>query len=105
MFGAELTGCQCSDDLSLWTLFRLHINSGVESVREKVKAVLEEVRPFLQRDGGDVDFVDITPENVVQVRLRGACGSCPGATYTLKMGIERALKDKIPEVAAVESVA
>lgn len=73
-------------------------------MREQVMAVLEEVRPFLQRDGGDVEFVDLTPDNVVQVRLRGACGSCPGATMTLKMGIERMMKERIPEIKRVESV-
>ena len=71
-------------------------------MRERVMAVLEEVRPHLQRDGGDVEFVDLTEDNVVLVRLRGACGSCPGATMTLKMGIERLMRERIPEIKAVE---
>ncbi len=70
----------------------------------QVMEVLDEVRPFLLRDGGDVEFVEITPANVVRVRLRGACGTCPGAIMTLKGGIERIMKERIPEVASVESV-
>lgn len=73
-------------------------------MRERVAKVLEDIRPFLQRDGGDVELVEVTPDNVVNVRLKGACGSCPGAMMTLKGGIERALKEKIPEVVSVERV-
>ncbi|MBF0134708.1 MAG: NifU family protein [Magnetococcus sp. DMHC-1] len=71
---------------------------------EKVQAVLNEVRPMLQRDGGDVELVEVTPNKVVKVRLRGACGTCPGAIMTLKGGIERIMKQRIPEVVSVESV-
>lgn len=71
---------------------------------ERVQKVLEEVRPFLQRDGGDVELVDVTPENVVNVRLRGACGTCPSALMTLKGGIEKLMKERIPEIVAVENV-
>ncbi|ABK43244.1 nitrogen-fixing NifU domain protein [Magnetococcus marinus MC-1] len=73
-------------------------------MKEKILAVLAEIRPMLQRDGGDVEFVDLTEDNVVQVRLRGACGSCPGAMMTLKGGIERLMKERIPEVHSVENV-
>lgn len=73
-------------------------------MRDRVQKVLDEVRPFLQRDGGDVELVDVTPENVVHVRLKGACGSCPGAMMTLKGGIERVMKERIPEIVSVESV-
>ncbi|MBF0295600.1 MAG: NifU family protein [Magnetococcales bacterium] len=73
-------------------------------MREQVEEVLKEIRPMLQADGGDVELVDVTPDNVVQVRLRGACGSCPGAMMTLKGGIERIMKARIPAVASVESV-
>ena len=73
-------------------------------MRERVEKVLQEIRPYLQRDGGDVELVGVTPGNVVNVRLRGACGSCPGATMTLKGGIERVLKERIPEVVSVENV-
>jgi Fe-S cluster biogenesis protein NfuA len=71
---------------------------------ERVAKVIEEIRPFLQRDGGDVELVEVTAGNVVNVRLKGACGSCPGAMMTLKGGIEKTLKEKIPEVASVERV-
>ncbi|MFH1857000.1 MAG: NifU family protein [Candidatus Omnitrophota bacterium] len=73
-------------------------------MREKVEKVLEEVKPMLMAHGGNVELVDVTKDGIVKVRLTGACGSCPMSTMTLKMGIERALKEKIPEVKAVESV-
>lgn len=73
-------------------------------MREKVEKVLEAVRPFLQADGGDVELVDITDDGIVKVRLTGACGSCPMSTITLKMGVEKKLKEEIPEVKSVEQV-
>ncbi|MBN2036445.1 MAG: NifU family protein [Chitinispirillaceae bacterium] len=73
-------------------------------MKEKVQAVIDEIRPNLQADGGDIELVDVTPEGVVQVRLQGACSGCPGATMTLKMGVERILKNRIPEVKEVERV-
>lgn len=72
-------------------------------MREDVQAVLEEIRPALQADGGDVELIDVT-EGVVSVRLQGACGGCPMATMTLKNGIERVLREKIPDVKEVVSV-
>lgn len=68
---------------------------------EEVKAVLEQIRPALQADGGDVELVEVSDEGVVKVRLVGACGHCPMSTMTLKMGIERTLKDKVPGVKEV----
>ncbi len=73
------------------------------TVEEKVKAVLEEVRTRLQADGGDVEFVSFE-DGVVNVRLKGACGGCPMATVTLKQGIESAVKKFVPEVKSVEKV-
>ena len=73
-------------------------------MREKVEAALEKVRPFLQRDGGNVELVDVTDDGVVKVRLTGACGGCPMSTYTLKQGIERSLKQSLPEVKEVVQV-
>ncbi|RUM87969.1 MAG: NifU family protein [Thermodesulfatator sp.] len=73
-------------------------------MREAVEAALAKVRPMLQADGGDVELVDITQDGVVRVRLRGACGTCPMAQMTLKMGIERYLKKEVPEVKSVEAV-
>ncbi len=70
---------------------------------EEVKKVLEQIRPALQADGGDVELIDVSPEGVVKVKLVGACGHCPMSTMTLKMGIERALKEKVPGVKEVIS--
>ncbi len=72
-------------------------------MNEKVKAALEQIRPALQADGGDVELVDVK-DGTVKVKLTGACGGCPMATMTLKKGIERILKEKIPEVKEVVSV-
>ena len=71
---------------------------------EEVKKALEIIRPALQRDGGDVELVEITDDGVVKVKLVGACGHCPLSTMTLKMGIEKTLKDKVPGVKEVVSV-
>jgi Fe-S cluster biogenesis protein NfuA len=73
-------------------------------MKEKVQEVLELVRPALQADGGDVELVDVTDDGIVSVRLTGACGSCPMSTMTLKMGIERTLRDKLPEIKEVVQV-
>lgn len=73
-------------------------------MKERVQEVLELVRPALQADGGDVELVDVSEDGIVSVRLKGACGSCPMATMTLKMGIERTLKQRIPEVKEVVQV-
>jgi Fe-S cluster biogenesis protein NfuA len=71
---------------------------------EKVKAVLEEIRPYLKADGGDAELVEVTKDNVVKVRLVGACGHCPMSTMTLKMGIEKKLRDVIPDIREVVAV-
>ena len=71
---------------------------------EEVKKVLEMIRPALQADGGDVELVEVGDDGVVKVKLVGACGHCPMSTMTLKMGIERTLKDKVPGVKEVVSV-
>ena len=73
-------------------------------MKEKVQEVLEKVRPALQADGGDVELVDVTEDGVVSVKLTGACGSCPMSTMTLKMGIEKTLKEQLPEVKEVVQV-
>ncbi len=70
-------------------------------MREKVEKVIEEIRPMLRMDGGDIELVDVSDDGVVKVRLQGACAGCPGATMTLKFGVEKILKEKIPEVTAV----
>lgn len=73
-------------------------------MKDKVEKVLVEIRPGLQADGGDVELVDITEDGIVKVKLTGACAGCPMSTLTLKMAIEKKLKEKIPEVKAVEQV-
>ena len=73
-------------------------------LKEQVEKALDEVRPALQADGGNVELVDVTEDGVVKVKLTGACGSCPMSTYTLKLGIEQKLKEKIPEVKEVQQV-
>lgn len=72
-------------------------------MREKVEAALEIIRPSLQADGGDVELVDVS-DGTVKVRLTGACAGCPMSTMTLQMGIERVLKEQVPEVKEVVSV-
>jgi Fe-S cluster biogenesis protein NfuA len=73
-------------------------------VEVRVKNALNQSRPYLQHDGGDVEYVDMTNEGVVMVRLTGHCGSCPHAMQTLKQGIETSLKRVIPEVKSVEKI-
>lgn len=73
-------------------------------MKEKVEQALTKIRPALQADGGDVELVDVGPNGVVRVRLKGACGGCPMSQLTLKMGIERILKKEVPEVTSVEAV-
>ena len=72
-------------------------------MEDQVKKVLEKVRPTLQADGGDVEFVSMEGD-VVKVRLKGACGCCPMATMTLKNGIESAIKNEVPGVSRVDAV-
>ena len=72
-------------------------------MREKVEAALNKVRPFLQADGGDVELIDISPDGVVQVRLTGACEGCPMSQMTLKHGVEKVLREEVPEVTGVVS--
>ena len=72
--------------------------------KEKVEEALKQVRPALQRDGGDIELVSVDENGVVKVRLRGACGACPMSTMTLKMGVERAIKAEVPEVSEVVAV-
>ncbi len=73
-------------------------------MKEKVEAALEKIRPFLQADGGDVELIDVTPEGMVKVKLTGACGGCPMSQMTLKHGVERAIREEVPEITGVESV-
>jgi Fe-S cluster biogenesis protein NfuA len=73
-------------------------------MKEQVQTLLDDIRPKLQADGGDVELVDISDDGTVKVKLLGACGGCPMAQMTLKMGIERYLKEKMPAVKEVVAV-
>ncbi len=73
-------------------------------MKEQVEKVLGEIRPSLEADGGNVELVDVSEDGIVKVRLTGACGTCPMSTFTLKMAIEKTLKDRIPAVKSVEQV-
>lgn len=75
-----------------------------ESIMRKLQNIIEQVRPYLQQDGGDVNLVDLTDDGVVLVELTGACGSCPYSTMTLKNGIESVIKKAIPEITEVRQV-
>ena len=73
-------------------------------LESKVKNVIEQIRPYLQADGGDINFVELTAENVVNVELQGACGSCPFSRMTLKNGVEEAMRKALPEIRSVEAI-
>ncbi|MDR1571670.1 MAG: NifU family protein [Clostridiales Family XIII bacterium] len=73
-------------------------------MEENVKAALECIRPMLQQDGGDVEFVELTEDKVVRVRLQGHCAGCPYSQMTVKNGIEKMLREQYPEIKSVESV-
>jgi Fe-S cluster biogenesis protein NfuA len=75
-----------------------------DTFEDKVKNVIDTIRPNLQSHGGDVEFVAAENDKIVKVRLQGACSGCPGARMTLKMGIERLLKEKVPQVKEVIAV-
>ena len=75
-----------------------------EELVTKVKNVIDQIRPYLQADGGDVEYVNMTEDNVVNIRLMGMCGSCPHSQMTLKNGIEAAVRRVLPEIKSVESV-
>jgi len=78
-------------------------NPPVANDEEKIKVILEEIRPYLQRDGGDCEFVSYE-NKVVSLRLHGACGTCPSSLMTLRMGIENALREQVPDLQLVRNV-
>jgi Fe-S cluster biogenesis protein NfuA len=77
----------------------------VSSVRERVQGVINLIRPAVQADGGDIELVNVKDDGVVEIRFHGACHGCPSSTMTLQMGIERNLREKVPEITAVVPVA
>ena len=76
----------------------------VAVLHERVEQIIDRIRPAVQSDGGDVELVDVTDRGVVRIRLHGACVGCPSSSMTLHMGIERNVREKVPEVTAVEQV-
>lgn len=76
----------------------------VIDMMKRVQDALDEIRPAIQMDGGDVELVDVTDEGIAQVRMVGACGGCPMSMVTLQAGIERILRRKVPEVTGVEAI-
>ena len=74
-------------------------------IRDKVQGVINLIRPAVQADGGDIELVDVTEDGTVQIRFHGACHGCPSSTMTLQMGIERNLREKVPEITRVVPVA
>ncbi|MBZ0172252.1 MAG: NifU family protein [Phycisphaerales bacterium] len=79
-------------------------NNASNGLGERVSAVLELIRPAIQADGGDLELIEVTPAGVVRIRFHGACVGCPSSSVTLRMGIEQNLRDRVPEVTAVETV-
>ena len=79
-------------------------DSTEQTFEDKVKEVIEIIRPMLQGHGGDIDLVSVEPNNTVKVKLKGACSGCPGAQMTLKQGVEKIMKEKLPEVKEVVAV-
>ncbi|HZK06908.1 MAG TPA: NifU family protein [Bacteroidales bacterium] len=75
-----------------------------EEIKRKVINVIDQIRPYLQQDGGDIEFIELTDDNIVNVKLLGACGTCPYSTMTLKNGVEASMKKAIPEIKSVEAV-
>lgn len=73
-------------------------------LKERVIEVLDKIRPFLQRDGGDIQLIDVQEDGVVKVKLTGACSGCPMSAITLKNAVESTLKQEVPEVKSVESI-
>ena len=73
-------------------------------MENEIKDALEQIRPFLQRDGGDLEFVELTEEGIVKLKLKGHCAGCPASTMTIKGVVEQILKQNFPEVAGVEEV-
>lgn len=74
------------------------------TLEQKVMSIIDQIRPYLEQDGGNIEFVELTDDKVVKVRLQGACGTCPHAKMTLKNGVEQTIKHYLPEIDHVEDV-
>lgn len=77
---------------------------GTGSLSERVAMVIDQIRPAVQNDGGDIEFIEVSPAGVVKIRMHGACVGCPSSNMTLRMGIEQNLKTYVPEVTGVEAI-
>lgn len=75
-----------------------------KTIEERVAVVIDEIKPYIQQDGGDIELVEVTADNIVNVRLKGACATCPSAIVTLKQGVENHVRERVPEVVSVERV-
>ncbi len=73
-------------------------------MEQKIKDAIGQIRGFLQRDGGDIEFVELTADNIVKVRLKGHCAGCPGAQMTLKNVVEKIIRESYPEIKGVEAI-
>jgi Fe-S cluster biogenesis protein NfuA len=112
-FHAEKTGrnfgfvpdvCPCSSMVgNSWVMSKETLKKGEKKMKEEIEKALQNIRPALQADGGDVELVDVT-DGVVKVRLKGACGGCPMSQMTLTRGVEATIKRFVPEVIRVEAV-
>lgn len=76
----------------------------IDDLTQKIDAALENIRPYLRTDGGDVKILEITDDLVVRLELMGACGSCPMSTMTLKAGVEEAIRKSVPQIKSVEAI-
>jgi uncharacterized protein (DUF2249 family) len=104
-YEGEFSWTYCEQGPVNWKVDITRIKEGKPAtIRERVEKAISAVRPYLQADGGDVEVVDITDDNVVKVKLVGACYGCSGSQMTLQMGVERILKEKIPEISRVEAI-
>lgn len=80
------------------------MTSETTPLKDRVAAIIDLIRPAVQSDGGDIEFVEVTDDGVVQIRMHGACVGCPSSDMTLRIGIERTLRERISEVTRVEAV-
>lgn len=79
------------------------LNSAIP-LRDRVQSILDLIRPAIQSDGGDIELLEVTPSGIVRIRMHGACVGCPSSSITLKQGIERNLREHIPEITSVQAV-
>jgi Fe-S cluster biogenesis protein NfuA len=79
------------------------MNGGIP-LRDRVQSILDLIRPAVQSDGGDIELLDVTPAGLVRVRMHGACVGCPSSSITLRQGIERNLREHIPEITGVQAI-